>query len=105
VLAQQTAREEDLQAVLTAARASYQSAVQRMADLRASRGSRSEWLRVVDPGIVPQRPSSPNVPLILIGAGAFALFGSLLYLTISFSFTRERRRYRPPLRIATHGAD
>jgi capsule polysaccharide export protein KpsE/RkpR len=105
VLAQQTASEQDLQAVLSAARASYQAAIQRLADLRASRGSRSEWLRVVDPGIIPQRPSSPNLPLILIGAAALALFGSLLYLTVSFSFTRERRRYHPPLRIATHGAD
>ena len=105
VLAQETASEQELQAVLTAARASYQAAVQRLADIRASQGSRSEWLRVVDPGIIPQRPSSPNVPLILIGATLLALFGSLLYLTVSFSFTRERRRYHPPLRIATHGAD
>ena len=105
VLAQETASEQELQAVLTAARASYQAAVQRLADIRASQGSRSEWLRVVDPGIIPQRPSSPNVPLILIGATLLALFGSLLYLTVSFSFARERRRYHPPLRIASHGAD
>ena len=31
-----------------------------LSDLRVSRGSRTEWLRVVDPGIIPQRPSSPN---------------------------------------------
>ena len=104
-LAQQTAREEDLQAVLTAARASYQASAQRLADFEVSRGSRSEWLRVVDPGIIPQQPSSPNVPLILIGAAALALFGSLLYLTVSFSLTRGRRRYAPPLRMAGHGAD
>lgn len=104
-LSQQTAREQDLQAVLTAARASYEASEQRLADLRASQGVRSEWLRLVDPGIVPQKPSSPNVPLILIGAVALALFSSLLYLTVSFSFTRGRRRYSPPLRIATHGAD
>jgi uncharacterized protein involved in exopolysaccharide biosynthesis len=104
-LARQSAREEDLQAVLTASRASYETAAQRLADLRINRGARSEWLRVVDPGIIPQRPSSPNVPLILIGAAALALFGSLLYLTMSFSLTRGRGRYHPPLRIATHGAD
>jgi hypothetical protein len=104
-LARQTAREEDLQAVLTAARASYQASVQRLADLQLARGSRSEWLRVVDPGIIPQRPSSPNLPLMLIGAASLALFGSLLYLTISFSLTRTPGRYRPPLRMATHGAD
>ncbi len=104
-LARQTAREEDLQAVLTAARASYEAASQRLLDLRINRGSRTEWLRVADPGIVPQRPSSPNVPLILMGAASLALFGSWLYLTISFSLTRGRRRYDPPLRIAAHGAD
>jgi uncharacterized protein involved in exopolysaccharide biosynthesis len=104
-LAQQTAREEDLQAVLASARAAYETAEQRLADLRLSLGSRTERLRVIDPGIIPQRPSSPNVPLILIGAASLALFGSLLYLTLSFSLTRGRRRYDPPLRMAAHGAD
>ncbi|HTB17191.1 MAG TPA: hypothetical protein VK708_03700, partial [Bryobacteraceae bacterium] len=101
----QSAREEDLQAVLTASRESYETASQRLADLQVNRGARSEWLRVVDPGIVPQRPSSPDVPLILIGALGLALFGSLLYLTVSFSLSRGRSRYHPPLRIASHGAD
>ncbi len=104
-LARQTAREEDLQAVLTEARASYESASRRLADLRISRGSRAEWLRVVDPGIIPERPSSPNRPLILLGAASLALFGSWLYLTISFSWTGGSRRYNPPLRMASHGAD
>jgi succinoglycan biosynthesis transport protein ExoP len=104
-LALQTAREEDLQAVLTEARASYEAASRRLADLRSSRGSRAEWLRVVDPGIIPERPSSPNVPLILIGAATLALFASWLYLTISFSWTGGNRRYNPPLRMASHGAD
>jgi uncharacterized protein involved in exopolysaccharide biosynthesis len=104
-LAQQSAREEDLQAVWTAARASYDASVQRLTDLRGNQGTRSEWLRLVDPGIVPQRPSSPNVPLILIGALSMALFGSLLYLTISFSLIRGRERYDHPLRFASHGDD
>jgi uncharacterized protein involved in exopolysaccharide biosynthesis len=104
-LAQQSAREQDLQAVLTSARASYEAYAQRLSDLRVSRGSRTEFLRLVDPGIIPQRPSSPNVPLILIGAESLALFGSLLYLTLSFSLTRGRRRYDPPLRIASHAGD
>ena len=104
-LARQSAREQDLQAVLNAARASYQASEQRLADFQVSQGARSEWLRLVDPGIVPQKPSSPNISLILIGALIFALFGSFLYLTVSFSLTRGRRRYDPPLRMATHGAD
>jgi uncharacterized protein involved in exopolysaccharide biosynthesis len=104
-LAQQTAREENLQAALTGARTSYEAAAQRLADLPISLGSRNEWLRVVDPGIVPQRPSSPNAPLILIGGTSLALFGSLLYLTLSFSLMGARRLYRPPLRMASHGDD
>ena len=63
-LAQQSAREQDLQATLTAARTAYEAATQRLADLQIGLGSRTERLRVVDPGIIPQRPSSPNVPLI-----------------------------------------
>jgi uncharacterized protein involved in exopolysaccharide biosynthesis len=104
-LARQSALEQDLQAVLNSARASYEAYAQRLSDLRVSRGSRTEWLRVVDPGIIPQRPSSPNAPLILIGAVSLALFGSLLYLTLSFSLTRGRRRYDPPLRMAVHAGD
>ncbi|MGA2597702.1 MAG: Wzz/FepE/Etk N-terminal domain-containing protein [Bryobacteraceae bacterium] len=104
-LATQSAREEDLRAALTSARAAYETAAQRLVDLRVSRGSRSEWLRMIDPGIIPQRPSSPKVPLIVIGAAALALFASFLYLTVSFSLTRGRRRYDLPLRMASHGND
>jgi uncharacterized protein involved in exopolysaccharide biosynthesis len=104
-LAKQSAREQDLQATLTAARTAYETAAQRLAESRVGLGSRTERLRVVDPGIVPQRPSSPNVPLILIGAASLALFGSLLYLTLSFSLTRGRRRYDQPLSFARHGDD
>lgn len=104
-LAQQSAREENLEALLTSARTAYEAAAQRLADLRVSLGSRTERLRVIDPSIVPQRPSSPNVPLIVIGAASLALCGSLLYLTLSFSLTRGRRRYDLPLRMSSHGAD
>jgi uncharacterized protein involved in exopolysaccharide biosynthesis len=104
-LAEHTAREQDLEAALTGARTSYETATQRLEELPVSLGSRNEWLRVVDPGVVPQRPSSPNVPLILIGAFALAFFGSLLYLTVSFSLMQGRRVYRPALRMASHGDD
>jgi tyrosine-protein kinase Etk/Wzc len=104
-LAQQTVREDNLAAALTSARTAYEAASQRLTDFRVNEGSRTERLRVVDPSIIPQRPSSPNVPLILIGAASLALFGSLLYLTLSFSLTRGRRRYDPPLRMTSYGAD
>lgn len=104
-LAQQSALEQDLQAGMNSARSSYEASAQRLSDLRASRGSRTEWLRVVDAGIIPQRPSSPNAPLILIGAAVLALVVSLLYLTLSFSLTRGGRRHDSPLSFARHGDD
>jgi polysaccharide biosynthesis transport protein len=105
LLAQQSAREQNLEAVLAAARTASETATQRLADLRMNLASRSEWLRLVDPSIIPQRPSSPNLPLILIGAVSLAFFGSLLYLTLSFSLTRGRPHYIAPLCVASHAGD
>ena len=104
-LARQTALADSLQAALNAARGEYETAAQRLAELPVSLGSRAEWLRVVDPGIVPQRPSSPNIPLILIGSVSFALFGSLLYLTVAFGLTRGQRPHHSSFRMASHGDD
>ena len=64
-------------------------------------GTRSEQLNVIDPGIVPERPSSPDIPLILIAALLLALTASLVYVTLEFGFERQRlRSARPPLRMA-----
>lgn len=104
-LAKQTALEDSLESALKAAQAAYETAAQRLTDLPVSLDSRAEWLRVVDPGIVPQRPSSPNLPLILLGSLALALFGSSLYLTIAFGLTRGQRTYRSSLHLARHGDD
>jgi capsule polysaccharide export protein KpsE/RkpR len=104
-LAQQSAREQDLQATLNAARTAYEAATQRLADSQIGLGSRTERLRVVDPGIIPQRPSSPNVQLIVAGATSLALFGSLLYLTLSFGLAQGRRSYNRPLSFARYGDD
>ena len=45
-----------------------ESSAARLRELRATAGTRGERLRVIDPGIVPQRPSSPNVALNVLGA-------------------------------------
>jgi uncharacterized protein involved in exopolysaccharide biosynthesis len=104
-LARETALNASLEAAVNAARTAYEAAAQRLAELPVSLNSRSEWLRVLDPGIVPQRPSSPNVPLILIGSLSLALLGSLLYLTIAFGLARGQRTYHSSFRVASHGDD
>jgi uncharacterized membrane protein YGL010W len=40
----------------------------------------------VDPGVVPERPSWPNVPVMLLAAFLVALVSSLLYLTLELNF-------------------
>ncbi len=104
-LARQIALDASLEEALKAARTSYETSAQRLADLPVSLNSRSEWLRVMDPGIVPQRPSSPKVPLILIGSVSLALFGSLLYLTVAFGLARKQWTHHARFQMASHGDD
>ncbi len=47
-----------------------------------------ERLQIVDPGIVPDQPSSPNTLLNLAGALILSLAGSLIWLMIRFSQAR-----------------
>jgi len=83
---------DKLQADLKAARTSSQSAESRLNDVRSMAGSRSERLRIIDPGIVPQRPSSPNVPLNVIAALLIAAVFAWLYLTVAFALRGQARR-------------
>ena len=65
---------------------------------------RTEQLRIVDPGIVPQRPSFPNLPLAVVSALAIAAVLSLAWLTLQFGFMRKREQpSRAALRVAGSG--
>jgi uncharacterized protein involved in exopolysaccharide biosynthesis len=76
------------------AEAAYQAAAARLRDASAMSGTRAERLRVIDPGIVPQRPSFPNLPLNVIAAIFIALVGTIAYLSVAFSL-RRKPRLRP----------
>jgi uncharacterized protein involved in exopolysaccharide biosynthesis len=67
----------------------------RLRELRAAAGSRGERLRVIDPGIVPQRPSSPNVPLNVAAALFLALAASIIYLSFAFVLRRRSVGFEP----------
>ena len=41
-------------------------------------------MRVIDPGVVPERPSFPNIALNTARALAVALAGCITYLTLTF---------------------
>jgi polysaccharide biosynthesis transport protein len=89
-LGQRTARADQLRADLSSAQASFEAASTRWREAMGVAGARGERLRLLDPGIVPQRPSSPNVPLNVIAAFFAALVLSIAALSAQFAFVRGR---------------
>ncbi|HEY4361472.1 MAG TPA: hypothetical protein VGN17_10895 [Bryobacteraceae bacterium] len=82
----------------------FDNARRRFDDVIASTRFRSEQLRVVDPGIVPQRPSSPNLLLSVVAAAALSFVACLIWLTLRFGLAGQKERaQRPNLRIAGGG--
>jgi len=67
-----------------AALARLESARKRLEDSKGLAGFRGERLRLIDPGIVPERPTSPNAVLNVFGAAAFALVAALVYLSLRY---------------------
>jgi len=92
VAAERRARLDELGATVRAARTSQQAAESRVNEVNQAAGSRSEHLRIIDAGIVPQRPSSPNIPLNVIAAIFIAAVFAWLYLTIAFALRPQARR-------------
>jgi len=85
------------QADREAARDSLTAAEKRLDQEQSTTGYRGERLNVIDPGIVPARPSHPNVPLMLLAAILVALAASLLYVTFEFNYRLERFAARRPV--------
>jgi succinoglycan biosynthesis transport protein ExoP len=84
VLSDREARGEELQQRLRAAQSAFDAAAGRQRELETSAGLRGERLRVMDPGVVPERPSFPNVGLNVLLAMAVALIVSITFLTLTF---------------------
>jgi uncharacterized protein involved in exopolysaccharide biosynthesis len=62
----------------------------RLRETRSDAGYRGERLKVIDPGVIPESPSSPNVPLN-VAAGLLLGFAiPLIYLTLSMG-AHDRR--------------
>jgi len=98
-----TARRKELESESESARSSYDAARSQLDDLNAAAAFRGERLQVLDPGIVPERPSSPNVPLNILVAFVIALIAAVSYLAIRFAWERAAvllpdRKYASPYR-------
>jgi len=92
-----TAKVDAAQAEREAARDALGAAAKRLQLEQATSGYRGERLSIIDPGIVPERPSRPNVPLMLLAALLVALAASLLYVTFEFNYRLERLPAPQPL--------
>lgn len=66
-------------------RAQYQEAQRQLDAAFSTAGYRGERLQLIDPGIVPEQPSSPNLALNVIAAGMLGLFLSLAAVTVQFA--------------------
>jgi uncharacterized protein involved in exopolysaccharide biosynthesis len=88
------------QAQRNAARLAFESAEKRLEEVRSLSGTRGERLTVIDPGVVPEHPSWPKIPLMALAALVIAFAGSLLYLTFEFNYRLEKSAPRPVAPLA-----
>lgn len=90
LLATRQAHRDQLDAERKAAQGSLAAIENRLREARGETGFRGERLKIIDPGIVPERPSSPNLPLNVAAALLAGLVLPVLYLSLAMSF-QERR--------------
>ena len=95
VLGARQAHHDQLEADRKAGQTALASIESRLRDARSERGSRGERLQVIDPGIVPERPSSPNIPLNVAVALLAGLALPILFFTWQFSFQEQRVSWEP----------
>jgi uncharacterized protein involved in exopolysaccharide biosynthesis len=103
LVARRTAKRDEVLAELKTAQTVYDNSAARLRELRNTAGSRGEKLRVMDPGIVPQRPSSPNIPLNVAAALFVALVASIVYLSFAFSFRKRSIGFQPAVSRGMRG--
>jgi uncharacterized protein involved in exopolysaccharide biosynthesis len=95
LLARRMAERDRVESERMASREAYATVESRLSQVRSDRGYRSERLKIVDPGIVPEQPSGPNVPLRLLAALLLGLVVPVVYLTLELSFRTQRAVARP----------
>jgi uncharacterized protein involved in exopolysaccharide biosynthesis len=82
------------------AEATYRDLDKRQSDLAGTAGMRTEQLRLVDPGIVPQRPSFPNPSLVLAAALLLSFALAAAWITLQYGLDRQRQHFpRGELRV------
>jgi uncharacterized protein involved in exopolysaccharide biosynthesis len=94
LLAERLGHRDRIDAERKAAQAALASVENHLREARGDAGYRGERLKIVDPGIVPERPSSPNLPLNVAVALLLGLLFPAVYLTLQWNL-REMRLSQP----------
>lgn len=90
LLATRLAHRDKLDAERKAGQTALAGIETRLREARGDTGYRGERLRIIDPGIVPERPSSPNLPLNIAAALLLGLVLPIVYLTMQMSYQQQR---------------
>jgi capsular polysaccharide biosynthesis protein len=88
-------RREPLDNELRVARADYEVAKNKLADVQSSSAYRAERLEIMDTGVTPKHPSSPNILLNMMVAALVSLVLSAGYLAMRFGYSRTRSFPKP----------
>jgi uncharacterized protein involved in exopolysaccharide biosynthesis len=90
LVASRSANRERLKAGLEAAQKSLAAAEAQLRDARNEARNHGERMTIIDPGVVPEQPSSPNIPLNLSAALLLGLLLPLVYLAVELNFRPQR---------------
>jgi len=89
---------------LRAAETAFEAVSRRANDLAGPTGLRTEQLRIIDPGIVPQQPSFPNLPLFTALALLISAMLCLAWLSLRYGLEQQRvRSARSEFKVARSG--
>jgi capsular polysaccharide biosynthesis protein len=101
LLAQRLARREQLEGERKADQAAWTAVETRLRDTRNDLSYRGERLTVIDTGVVPERPSSPNLPLNIAVAALLGLLFPLVYLALALNFEQHQNSGRDVVEALT----
>lgn len=94
LLAERLARQEQSEAERKSDQAALTAVETRLRDTRNDLSYRGERLTIIDTGVVPERPSSPNLPLNVAMAAVLGLLFPLVYLALALNFEQQQRSGR-----------
>ncbi|HUK19717.1 MAG TPA: Wzz/FepE/Etk N-terminal domain-containing protein [Bryobacteraceae bacterium] len=90
LLAGRFAHRERLDTERKAAQAQLTAVETQLREARSATAYRGERLKIIDPGIVPERPSSPNIPLNAAAAFLLGLALPVLWLGLQMNYREQR---------------